>query len=311
MKRFSLLCSLALLISCQTQNRVQPKIEVKPQQLSYAAADTAVAYLLAAVKARDTGKLLEILGPEAKDLIDSSDAVQDRRNFREFERKASEQIKLEQHSGETQLFLGKEEYPFPIPLKQEDSRWVFDTIAGKEEILNRRIGHNELEAIRVCKLILEAQEDYYDLNPERQAVRQYAKRIISTAGKKDGLFWPLAKDGQVSPLGPLAIKAMEEGYDRESAAASLHGYRYKLLFAEYGAAGVRSYLDSVGRLSKGIAVLAYPARWGVSGIMSFQCKSGAGVFEKNLGEDMLREVQNLNAFSVGSEWKLLEEKSSE
>jgi len=193
-----------------------------------------------------------------------------------------------------------------VPIIQADEGWVFDTAAGKDEILNRRIGQNELSTMQVCLAVVDAQREYARLDPQRTGLPVYAKRIISEPGKKNGLYWPAAAGEAPSPLGPLAARAADEGYTGKRAAkgeaAPYHGYRYRLLTAQgpHAAGGAMDYLVA-GHLLSGFGLLAYPAEYGSSGIMTFMINHDGTLYQKDLGP-LTKQTESITKFDPGEGW---------
>ena len=256
------------------------------KQKTFASAEEGVKALMEAVKKNDMNAMLAILGPEAKSLIESGDQVSDRAAFERFVKSYDEANKLVK-SGETEMVLevGKDEWPFPIPLVKETNGWRFDTQEGKEEIINRRIGRNELDVIQVCLAIVDAEREYYKRDPDGDKLLQYAQKFISTKGKRDGLYWETKPGEQPSPLGLLVARARGEGYKGAGGKpVPYHGYYYKLLTGQGKDApgGAYDYLVR-GKMMGGFGVVAYPAQYGSSGIMTFIVNHDGVVYQKDLG----------------------------
>src|SRR5262244_137952 len=212
-------------------------------------------------------------------------------------------------SGDTKVVLqiGKDEWPFPIPLIKGSSGWHFDTQAGKEELLNRRIGRNELDVIQVCLAYVDAQREYYVRNPLNAALLQYAPKFISTKGKRDGLYWETAANEPPSPLGPLVAQARREGYKRTAGkSVPYHGYYYKMLTRQGPDAPGGAYDYVVrGKMIGGFALVAYPAQYGSSGIMTFIVNHDGVVYEKDLGPNTASTAQSMTKFNPDKTWKKL------
>lgn len=275
-------------------------------QNQYATPLEAVVALAAAVKQQDDAALMKIFGSSAEDILHTEDPIQDRKALERFSAALDQKIALvRQSDGMVTLELGKDDFPFPIPLQKDAQGWYFDSAAGREELLNRRIGANELHTLGVVRAFVEAQYEYAKDDPDGNGKADYAQRLMSTEGKQDGLYWPVAEGEAESPMGPLVAQAAEEGYSKESRAAgnSYHGYRYKLLTAQGDAApgGTRSYLKD-GALSGGFGLIAYPAEYGVSGIMTFIVNQQGIVFQKDLGEETARLATEINAYDPGPGW---------
>lgn len=262
--------------------------------------------LVAALKAGDKAAMLDILGSQAKPLIDSGDAVADRESWQRFVT-SYEQAHTLAKTGDTMvLHIGSDEWPFPIPLVEHDGRWHFDTEAGQQEIIDRRIGRNELSAMQVALAIVDAQREYYLRNPQNAKLAQYAQRIGSTPGKRDGLYWPV-KDGEApSPLGPAVARARGEGYKKAGSGAGepYHGYYYRILTAQGADASGGAYDYIVhGAMIGGFALIAYPAEYDNSGVMTFLVNHEGVIYEKDLGPDSAKEARAMKLFNPDATWK--------
>ncbi len=281
------------------------------KQKSFKSPEEAVKALVGAVKGNDTTELLAILGPAGKELIFSGDEVADKAGRDRFVRAYEEMNKLVNES-ETKVILhvGKEEWPSPLPIVKKGEKWFFDTEAGKEEILNRRIGRNELNAIQVCLAYVDAQREYILEDRDEDKLLEYAQKFRSTEGKKDGLYWE-AKEGEPqSPLGPLVVKATREGYTGRKAGGKrnpYHGYYYRILKAQGKNApgGEYDYVVN-GKMIGGFALIAYPAEYGNSGVMTFVVNQEGVVYEKNLGEDTEKIAAAMKKYDPDKTWKKVE-----
>jgi Protein of unknown function (DUF2950) len=200
------------------------------------------------------------------------------------------------------LIMGREDWPFPIPLVRKDGTWRFDTAAGREEILYRRIGRNELDAIETCLAYVDAQQEYAERGVAGNGV--YAQRIVSRPGKKDGLYWPAQSGTDESPLGELAASAAAEGYRAGQQRAPYHGYYYKVLTRQ-GPNAPGGALDYVvrGNMIGGFALVAYPAEYRNSGVMTFLVSHQGNVYEKDLGPDTARIAAGMTAFNPDNSWR--------
>ncbi len=278
-----------------------------PEQKTYPTAEAATAALADAVKSSDQVQLSAILGAHGSKLISSGDAVADERGRMAFARSYKEANKVVfQGDTKAQLVMGKDEWPFPIPLVKNDGGWRFDTEQGEQEVLNRRIGRNELATIQVCLAIVDAEREYAASHLDRDGVPQYTARIVSTPGKHDGLYWP-AKHGEArAPLGPLVAAATDEGYapGRSTVLAPYHGYFYRLLTTQGKNAPGGEYDYAIkGKLIGGFAAIAYPARYGASGIKTFIVNHDGVVFEKDLGENTATVASRMSAYDPDPTWK--------
>jgi len=275
----------------------------------FAAPEQAVQQLIVAVKAGDSKALLEILGPDAKALIASGDAVADKEGRERFARNYDEANKLEK-SGDDKVILsvGRDAWPFPIPIVKDAAGWRFDTDEGREEILNRRVGRNERETIQAALAYVDAQREYYLRNPQRDKLLQYAQKFRSASGKRDGLYWPAQASEPPSPLGPLYAAARIEGYGKASGGKPYpyHGYFYRILKGQGPEArgGAYDYVAQ-GRMIGGFALVAYPATYGNSGVMTFIVNHDGTVYEKNLGPDTAKIARAMSVFNPDKGWKPL------
>jgi len=280
------------------------------QEERFATPEEAVKALTAATGTKDTNALDAIFGPELRGLV-SADAVQASNRFVIFARRISEKVNLARESDDRVILdIGNDAWPFPIPLVRRDGQWSFDTGAGREEILNRRIGMNELGTIRVCQAYVEAQREYAGQDRNGDGVLQYAQYLRSNPGKHDGLYWHAAEGDEVSPFGPLIAEARGEGYRHESkimtgAQTPYHGYYFKILTRQgpHAAGGKYNYIIN-GRMIAGFALVAWPAQWGNSGVMTFIVNQQGKVYEKNLGLKTAKIAAAMTVFDPDSSWKL-------
>jgi hypothetical protein len=298
---------LMVLVVCLTfMGAVGSAIGAAARQKSFPSPEAGVQALIEAVQKHDTKTLLEILGPAAQSLINSGDPVADRESGARFVQ-AYEAAHTLVPSGDTKVVLqtGPDAWPFPIPLVKDKAGWRFDTPAGKEEILNRRIGRNELDVIQVCLAYVDAQREYYQRNPLGEPLLHYAARLISTPGKRDGLYWDTQADEAPSPFGPLVARARGQGYKGEAGKpAPYHGYYYKILTGQGPAAPDGAYDYMVrGKMIGGFALLAYPAQYGASGITTFMVNHDGVVYEKDLGPNTTATAQSIKQFNPDKTWK--------
>jgi hypothetical protein len=277
-------------------------------QRLFASPDEAVKALRAATEAKDRAALLEIFGPEFDGLL-TGDQVQDANNAQSFATALAQDCKLV-NEGEDKITLevGTNNWPMPIPLVKAGGHWHFDTAAGKEEIVNRHIGKDELHAIGVCRAYVAAQRQYAGANPDAGGGTNYAQKFKSAPGKKDGLYWPPAANQPASPFGPLVAEAHAEGYGKNKGAGPhpFHGYYFRILTRQGKAApgGKMDYL-SQGNLTGGFALVAYPEHWDQSGIMTFIVNQDGKVYQRNLGEKTSRIAAAMKAYNPDSQWTLV------
>jgi hypothetical protein len=281
------------------------------KQKLFGSPEEAVKALAQAIKANDTKELLAIFGPAGEPLIFSGDDVADQTGRERFVKAYEEMNQLEKKDERRViLHVGIQDWPFPVPVVKQDDSWYFNTSEGKEEILNRRIGKNELNAIQVCLAIVDAQKDYASEDRTGDGVLQYAQKFLSDAGKKNGLYWPVADGEDPSPLGPLAARASGEGYSGKKVGGQpepYHGYVYWMLTAQgkHARGGARDYLVK-GKMIGGFAVVAYPAEYGNSGIVTFVVNQDGLVYEKNLGAKTAQTARAMKIFDPDETWKKAE-----
>ena len=282
-------------------------------QESFKTPDEGVNALVNAAKAEDPAGIVEVLGPAGADIVSSGDPVEDNATLKRFldAYDAKHEITM-QGDGKAILVLGSADFPFPIPLIRKDDRWWFDTEAGRQEILFRRIGRNELDAIQTVLAYVDAQNEYADKNPDGAGVGTYAQRIVSRPGKKDGLYWPSAQGGGDSPLGALVAEATGAGYRVNGGHAPFHGYYYRIL-TKQGPDAIGGALDYVvnGKMIGGFGLIAYPAEYGNSGVMSFIVNHEGVVFQKDLGANTADVAKNMTSFNPDRSWKKVEASDEE
>ena len=279
-------------------------------QRSFESSASAVTALLEAVKAQDRVALNEIFGPIAQELL-TGDDVQDKANFQRLANAMAERCSsIPESDNKVTLEIGLKNWPYPIPLIKMDSRWHFDTAAGRDEIVNRHIGKDELHAIGVCNVYVEAQRQYFSVNPNSSGgTANYAQRFKSTLGKKDGLFWKTEGNEVESPFGALVAEAHVDGYHNIAAELHpFHGYFFKILTQQGASAtgGAKDYMNQ-GNLTGGFALVAYPERWGKSGVMTFIVNQEGKVYEVNLGEKTSDIASAMTQYDPDSEWTLVKE----
>jgi hypothetical protein len=274
-------------------------------QRRFASLEDATTALIDAIRAADRKALLAILGEAGRGLVFSGDQVADRRAGERFVAKYDEGHRLEAGGGKVVLVVGNNNFPFAIPLVPDGPSWRFDTEAGKEEMINRRIGENELNTIQVCLAYVDAQREYYARDPDGNSLLQYARRFASSPGKRDGLYWPTGPGELPSPLGALVVRARGEGYTKRSAAPVPYwGYYYRILTAQGkdASGGAFDYLAQ-GSMIGGFALVAYPARYGVSGVMTFLVNHDGVVYQKDLGPNSAAIARAMKTFNPDSTWK--------
>ena len=283
----------------------------KMAQKTFASAQEAVDALVAAAKAGDRAAALAILGPDAEEAVSSGDAVADKAARERFtEMYAQKHAVAVDGDSKATLVVGNDDFPFAYPLVKSDKGWHFDTEAGNEELAARRIGENELSAINVMLAIVDAQRDYASADRNKDGVREYARRFASTPGKMDGLYWPTAAGQPPSPLGPLVVQAAGEGYKKSDKPQPYHGYFFKPLGSQGPGAkgGAQDYVVK-GHMIGGFAALAYPAKYGNSGVMTFIVNHDGVVYEKDLGPETAKAAAAIKRFDPSQGWKAVPPKS--
>ncbi len=280
-----------------------------PEQTHFQSPQAAVDSFVAALRANDTAQLKQILGPGSEQIISSGDPIADRYQTERFLTAYDKQHRLQnQTGGGTTLLVGEDDWPFPVPIVEDDRKYIFDTAAGEDEILNRRIGRNELETEQVCLAIIDAQREYAERRPMGGDIPEYAQKLISDPGKKNGLFWPTEQGEKPSPLGPLVAEASDEGYTVTRPAGAppppYHGYYYRLLKSQgsHAPGGALEYVVD-GKFIGGFGVIAYPAQYGNSGIMSFMTNHDGVIYQRDLGPETAKAAESMTSFDPGPGWK--------
>jgi Protein of unknown function (DUF2950) len=273
-------------------------------QRTFKTPDDAAAALVQAVRVNDDRGILSVLGPEGSQVASSGDPTEDKTIRDKFVSAydAKHQLTME-GDNKAVLVIGSDDFSFPIPLVRTGGAWKFDTAAGRQEILSRRIGRNELNAIQASLAYYDAQYEYAEKDRMGAGVRAYAQRFVSHPGKKDGLYWP-ASQGDESPLGELVANAANDGYRVGAERAPFHGYYYKVL-TKQGPAAKGGELDYVvrGDMIGGFALIAWPAVYGSSGIMTFLVNHDGVIYQKDLGPRTSRVAERINSFNPGQGWE--------
>ena len=282
----------------------QPHVD----QRTFTSPDEAVKALQTATQAKDTLVLQEIFGPEFQEL-QTGDRVQDANNAQRFAAAMSQSCtQVKEGDNKITLEVGTNNWPYPIPLVRAGGQWFFDTAAGKEEMINRHIGKDELCAIGVCRTYVIAQRQYASANPATGGIVSYAQKFKSAPGKKDGLYWPVTEGETASPFGPLVAEAHAEGYVAHKSARPhpFHGYYFKILTRQGEAApgGKMNYLSD-GNLTGGFALVAYPEHWDQSGIMTFIVDQDGKVYQRNLAEKTSQIAATMKKYNPDSNWTLV------
>ncbi|MFZ0284026.1 MAG: DUF2950 domain-containing protein [Terriglobales bacterium] len=286
-----------------------PSFAQQPGQKTFSSPEDASKALVTAAQNNDENAMLEILGPKGKQIVSSGDDAEDAESRANFVGKYQEMHRLvKEPDGTTTLYIGAENWPTPIPLVNQGNLWYFDTAAGKEEILYRRIGRNEMSAIRVCQELVAAEKEYSAQH------NQYAQKIFSDPGQHDGLYWKAAEGQTQSPVGPLLASAVATGYapNRDSAPTPYRGYFYHILTRQGKAApgGAKNYMVD-GKMTAGFAFVAYPAEYRSSGVMTFLVDQDGVVDQKDLGKKTDVHAQHLKEYNPDSTWQKAQEQQEE
>jgi hypothetical protein len=274
----------------------------QPGQKTFATAEEASNALVTAVENNDEKATLELLGPDGKEIVSSGDETEDTHSRAEFVQAYRQMHRLAREpDGTTTLYIGAKNWPTPIPLVHKGHAWYFDTDAGKMEILFRRIGRNEISAIRICRELVTAEEDFRRTQPEG-----YAERILSSAGAHNGLYWPAVAGDTQSPIGPLVASAVTEGYadnGREIVKTPYRGYYFHVMKGQgtHAPGGEKSYIIN-GKMTEGFAFVAYPAQYRSSGVMTFIVGADGTVLQKDLGKDTAVVAKAMKQYDPDKTW---------
>jgi hypothetical protein len=301
----ALLAPINSMVACSKPENTTTEQAV---QKTFSSPENAGAALLNAAKSGNQADLIAIFGPDAKNVLFSGDAVKDKDTFTDFVAAYTQMHRWRSiKAGGEMLYTGADNWVFPIPLGQNPSgQWYFDTAAGKDEILARRIGKDELTAIAACMAIAKAQEQYFSQAHDRDKVKQYAQRLVSDEGTQDGLYWPVAEGQPQSPLEEVRDFAKAAGYTNAGAKPQpFDGYYFRILTRQGDKAkgGARDYIVD-GKMTGGFAVLAYPAEYRNSGIMTFIVGRDGVVYQKDLGEKTTEAAEALTEYNPGDGWSL-------
>jgi hypothetical protein len=276
-------------------------------QKTFATPAEAVQALVKASEDQSQEEMLAVLGDDGKDLVYSGDAVQDKAHMQHFVKAYNTKHAIvKQDENTSVLQVGANDWQMPIPIVNEGGKWRFDTAAGKQELLYRRIGHNELGAIAACRGFIDAQNDYAAVGHDGLPAGIYASKLMSDSGKQNGLYWETKADEPASPAGPLLARAGGQGYqgaNEVGANQPYHGYLYRILQGQGAAAkgGTKSYV-SEGKLTGGVALVAYPAEYKVSGVMTFLINQRGVVYQKDLGEKTAEVAGAMTEYNPDKTW---------
>jgi hypothetical protein len=286
------------------------KADAAVKQKGFATPDEAVNAFATAMRSNDEQALLSIFGTAAKELISSGDPVQDKQRREMFISDYDRKNSITQEGAKMVLVIGEKDWPFPIPLVKKGDQWIFDTKAGKEEILNRRIGEDELSTVQTLLAIVDAQREYALIDRDNDGLRAYAEKLRSDPGKKNGLYWETKEGEEPSPLGELVADARAEGYARtgpKQGPIPFHGYYFRLLKKQgkHAPGGAFDYVVK-NKMIGGFAVVAYPAVYGSSGVMTFVVNHEGVVYEKDLGKNTAKTAKAMTSFDPDKTWKKVE-----
>ena len=303
-------CSLGLALHAAPPFKSDAPSAPQPAQKQFDTPKQAADALIQVAANFDVAAAKEILGPDGEDLVTSEDPVQDKNRAAEFAAKAKEKNSVEIDKKDPKraiLLVGNDDFPLPIPLVKQKGKWFFDTKVGREEILNRRIGANELNAIEICRGFDDAQHEYAVEKHDGSKVNQYAQRVISTPGKHDGLAWQNPDGTWEGPVGEEVAKALQEGYSAQGG-KPYHGYYFKVLKGQ-GPAAPMGEMDFMvgGAMIGGFALAAAPAEYRVTGVMTFIVGPDGVVYEKDLGPDTLKTFQSMDKYNPDKTWKVTED----
>ena len=277
-------------------------------QQTFNSPDDAAAALASAVKSGSRQDIIKVLGPDGEDIIVSGDETADKAERDMFVTAYDAKHSVKVDGKRATLIVGPDDFPFAIPLFHAKSGWEFDTEQGRQEILYRRIGRNELDTIQTCLAFVDAEDEYAEKD-RGEGIGVYAQRIVSSPGKMDGLYWPSDKND--SPLGALAAEASAEGYKAGSEPRPYHGYYYRVLTQQGASApgGAMSYIVK-GKMIGGFGLIAYPADYGNSGVMTFMVSHAGLVYQKDMGQDTEARVKSMTSFDPDKTWKVVDETNS-
>jgi hypothetical protein len=299
-------CTILLMASFPLRSMAQ-----QPGQKMFSSPEEASNALVTAVQSNDEKATLDLLGPDGKQIVSSGDETEDAHGRAEFAQAYREMHRLvKEPDGTTTLYIGAKNWPTPIPLVHKGHSWYFDTDAGKMEILFRRIGRNEISTIRVCRELVAAEKDYRRTQPE-----EFAEKILSDAGRRNGLYWPAAAGDPQSPIGPLVASAVTEGYannGEEIVQTPYRGYYFHILTQQgkHAPGGAKSYIVN-GKMTEGFAFVAYPAEYRSSGVMTFIVGSDGVVYQKDLGKETAVLAKAMKQYQPDASWHRADEAQAE
>ena len=277
-------------------------------QKRFPSPEEAVKSLVAAVRTNDTKEMMAILGPGSREVISSGDDMADRVGREKFLKAYDRKNRLQEQSpSRMTLCIGEDDWPMPVPIVKKGTKWVFDIRQGKQEILNRRVGRNELRVMDVLHAYVDAQHEYASKNCNGTGLVEFAQRIVSRAGKHDGLYWEAKNGEEQSPLGPLVAQAAKEGYANPEL-NPFHGYYFRVLKGQgkHAKGGTYNYVVK-DKMILGFGLVAYPAEYGNSGVMTFIVNQEGVIYQKNLGKDTRRKAEAMKVFDPDKSWTMVKE----
>ena len=296
--------------SLQAEERKVPYINAVPKttaQRSFATPEEAAKALVEAVRAGNVAGMLEVIGPKSKSWLFTGDKVSDAAEWKNFLAAYDRKNAVTREGDAKAVLVIGDDWPFPAPLAKKGDKWAFDADAGREEVINRRVGRNELDTIQTLLAIVDAQREYAAADADKNGLNDYASRFISSEGKKDGLYWPTKAGEPQSPLGPFVAQAVREGYGKRAKTGQpqpFNGYYFRLLKGQGASAPGGKYDYEVkGSLFGGFAVVAWPAKYGVSGVTSFLVNHDGVVYEKDLGPNTESVAKKMARFDPDKTWK--------
>ena len=303
-------CLLGVALSAAPASKTDAGAASQPAQKQFDTPKQAADAIVQVAANFDVAAAKAILGPDSEDIVSSEDPVQDKNHATQFAAKANEKNAIEidkSNPNRAILLVGNDDFPFPIPIVKHKGKWSFDTKVGREEILNRRIGANELNAIEICRGFVEAQKEYAAEKHDDSKVNQYAQHILSSPGKHDGLAWQSADGTWEGPVGEEVAKALEEGYSAQRG-TPYHGYYFKVLKGQ-GPAAPLGQMDFVVKdaMIGGFALAAAPAQYRVTGVQTFIVSHDGVVYEKDLGPDTLKTFQSMDRYNPDKTWKVTDD----
>jgi hypothetical protein len=298
--------SIVVALSIAAVTFVLPVSAQEAKQKIFGSPEEAMKTLAETVRAADLKGVMAIFGPEGEDIVSSGDEVADKNALDQFVKEYQEKVDfVKEKEDRFSIIIGNDSWPFAVPIVKKGEGWVFDTKSGRKEVLNRRIGRNELNAIQVCRAFVEAQREYASTDRERDGIIQYAQKIWSDPGRRNGLFWEPGEGEPPSPMGPLVADAARAGYKKKGVKPiPYHGYYFKILKGQgpNGPGGEYHYVIN-GHMVAGFALLAWPAEYGVSGIMAFQVNQNGTVYQKHLGPKTEELVKVMTRYNPDKTWK--------